>query len=71
MSIAIHKKIVLDKNNKPSEVIISYDEWEKIEELLANQQKNMQKKNLSKYSGILHLEEDPLNFQRRIRSEWQ
>jgi len=32
--IGIHKKIVLDENNNPSEVIIPWDEFQEIEEIL-------------------------------------
>jgi hypothetical protein len=34
MTLAIHKKIVLDEHNKPVEVIIDYAEWTKIERFL-------------------------------------
>lgn len=67
----IHKKIVLDENNNPLEVIIRYDEWKEIEQMLEYRHKIMSRKELKKYIGILHIEEDPLSFQRRIRSEWK
>lgn len=67
----VHKKIVLDENNKPLEVIISYSEWKEIEGMLAYYQKIMHREKLKEYVGILHIEEDPLYFQRRIRNEWR
>jgi hypothetical protein len=67
----IHKKIVLDENNKPLEVIIKYDEWKEIEQILKSHKKVMSKEKLKKHVGILHIKEDPLDFQRRIRSEWR
>lgn len=67
----IHKKIVLDENNRPSGVIINYDDWKDIERVLESQQKIMHRENLKEYAGILHIEEDPLSFQRKIRSEWR
>ena len=67
----IHKKIVLDENNKPLEVIINYDEWKEIERILEYRQKIIHREELKKYVGILHIDEDPLYFQRRIRSEWK
>lgn len=65
-----HKKIVLDENNKPLEVIISYSEWEKIEKIISGVTRRMTKENLNKYAGILNLKEDPLDYQKRLRSEW-
>ena len=67
----IHKKIVLDENNKPLEVIINYDEWNEIEQMLEYRFKIMHREELKKHVGILRIEEDPLSFQRRIRSEWK
>jgi len=68
MSDGIHRKIVVDENNKPLEVIISYDEWLKIENMLTKTQKIMTREKLSKYIGIVNLKEDPLEYQKRIRS---
>ncbi len=66
----IHKKIVFDENNKPTEVIISYDEWIEVEKIISFAAKQMTRKKLYKYSGIITLEEDPLEYQKRIRNEW-
>ena len=71
MSDGIHRKIVVDENNKPLEVIISYDEWLKIENMITKTQKIMTREKLSKYIGIVSLKEDPLEYQKRIRNEWQ
>ena len=71
MSDSIHRKIVVDENNKPLEVIISYDEWGKIEKIITKFAKIMTSEKLSKYVGILNLKEDPLEYQKRIRNEWQ
>ena len=68
MSDGIHRKMVVDENNKPLEVIISYDEWLKIENMLTKTQKIMTREKLSKYIGIVNLKEDPLEYQKRIRS---
>jgi len=70
MNKVIHKKIVFDENNKPLEVIISYDDWKKVEQTLESYTRSILKADLHRYVGILHLEEDPLEFQREIRSEW-
>lgn len=71
MMKTIHKKIVFDENNKPVEVIINYSEWREIETLLGESTKMMSRKRLGDYAGKVHLKEDPMDFQRRIRSEWK
>ena len=71
MSKTIHKKVVLDEQNRPIEVIIDYDEWREIERLLETGRESMNKDRLRKYAGIMHVEEDPLAYQRRVRSEWK
>jgi len=71
MSGTIHKKIVLDEHNKPVEVIIDYDEWTKIERILEPGQHGMVREKLRDYAGIMHIEEEPLVYQRRVRSEWK
>ncbi|MBI3599884.1 MAG: hypothetical protein HY097_04485 [Nitrospinae bacterium] len=67
----VHKKIVLDETNKPVEVIIAYEEWQEIEQLLSIDGKGMSKDRLKAYAGKINLTEDPLDFQRRIRNEWR
>jgi len=67
----IHKKIVLNENNKPVEVIINYDEWQEIERLLESNRPGMVKENLKKYAGTVHIQEEPLEYQRRVRGEWK
>lgn len=71
MSITIHKKIVLNEENKPVEVIISYDEWKKIEHALESVEKGLTREQLKEYAGVLHIEEEPLEYQRKVRSEWK
>jgi hypothetical protein len=71
MQKTIHKKIVLNEKNEPVEVIIDYDEWREIERLLEPGREIMSRASLEKYGGILHVEEEPLEYQRRVRSEWK
>jgi hypothetical protein len=71
MTKTIHKKIVVNENNKPVEVIISYDEWKETERILESGQQGMVREKLKEYAGIVHLEEEPLECQRRMRSEWK
>ena len=70
MGMTIHKKIVVDEENKPVEVIITYDEWKKIERLLKTVEKGLTREQLKEYAGAVHIEEEPLEYQRRVRSEW-
>ncbi len=71
MTKTIHKKIVVNENNKPVEVIISYDEWKEIERILETGRHGMVREKLKEYAGTVHLEEEPLEYQRRMRSEWK
>ena len=68
--LVLNKKIVTDESLKPIAVQINYADWLKIEHLLnlRNAPKNV---DLSSYSGSLQLTEDPLDYQKRIRSEWE
>lgn len=68
---AIHKKVVVNENNKPVEVIINYDEWKEIERILEAGLHGMVRERLKDYAGILHIEEEPLEYQRRMRGEWK
>ena len=71
MGMTIHKKIVMNEENKPVEVIIAYDEWKKIERVLESVKKGLTREELRAYAGAVHIEEEPLEYQRRIRSEWK
>jgi len=71
MGLTIHKKIVLNEHNEPVEVILDYAEWSKIERLLDPVQHGMIREKLKDYAGIMHIEEEPLLYQRRVRSEWK
>jgi len=71
MSMTIHKKIVVNKENKPVEVVITYDEWLKIEQALQSVEKGVSREQLKEYAGAMHIEEEPLEYQRRVRSEWE
>lgn len=68
--IAVRKKIVHDENDQPVEVLISYQDWLEIERLLALKDEEQRYTDLSEFEGVLTLTEDPLEFQRRIRAEW-
>jgi hypothetical protein len=67
--IFLKKKIVTDESMRPIAVLIDYEDWEKIEQILENYQPPTI--DINQFTGTLKREgEDPLEFQRRIRSEW-
>ena len=65
---AIRKKIVTDESNRPIAVQIAYEDWLEIERLLILPTGNTRP--LQEHAGTIHLGEDPLQYQTRIRGEW-
>ena len=65
----IHKRLVTDENMKPVAVQIDYADWLKIEEAMGIQPPTLKTVDLSRYSGVLELTEEPLGYQDRVRSE--
>ena len=68
--IHIKRKIVTDEKMQPVAVLIDYEDWEKIERLLADKTVESPNGALEKYAGCLELKEDPLEYQQRVRREW-
>jgi hypothetical protein len=66
----IRKKVLRDSLERPIAVQIDYADWLEIERSLNLQDEPKEPVDLSAYSGILSLTEDPLEFQRRMRNEW-
>jgi hypothetical protein len=65
-----NKKIVTDASMRPVAVLIDYEDWGKIEKILEDYQTNKSAK-LNRFAGVLRRDrEDPLDFQHRIRSQW-
>jgi PHD/YefM family antitoxin component YafN of YafNO toxin-antitoxin module len=65
------KQIVTDESMRPVAVLIDYQDWQKIEELLeAYELQEKEKVNLSKYAGVINLTVDPLEYQQQVRDEW-
>lgn len=64
----IRKKILTDENNEPIAVQIDYKDWLECEKIL--NLKSPQTIDLSEFSGKISLTEDPLEFQKKIRDEW-
>jgi hypothetical protein len=65
----IRKKIVTDESMQPVAVLIDYEDWQKIEQILEAYQ-SQSEFNLNQYAGVIQLTEDPLQYQQRIRNEW-
>jgi hypothetical protein len=56
---------------RPVAVLIDYQDWQKIEELLeAYELQEKEKVNLSQYAGVINLTVDPLEYQQQVRDEW-
>ena len=65
----IRKKIVTDEAQQPVAVQIDYADWLKIERSLDLPQED-EVTDLSRYSGVISLTEEPLAYQARVRNEW-
>jgi len=66
----IRKKILTDEAQQPVAVQIDYDDWLKIERSLNLQDQETKTTDLSRYSGVISLTEEPLAYQPRVRNEW-
>ncbi len=68
---AIRKNIVTDEAMRPIAVQIDYADWVEIEDSLGLNKKESPIVDPARFAGVIHLAEDPLTFQTRIRGEWQ
>jgi hypothetical protein len=69
--LPINKKIVTDEAMRPIAVLIDYQDWQKIEEILTVYQSQQQTSfDLNKYAGTIRLTQDPLEYQQQVRDEW-
>lgn len=66
----ISKQFLTDEQGHPIGVVIPYDEWLKIEQHLTKSDHASPTSNLQQYAGVIHLTEDPILYQRRMRDEW-
>ena len=66
----IKPRIVLDEHHQPAEVIIPYSDWLLIEQEL-DKTVAAPPFDINRLAGSLKLSEDPIEFQRRMRNEWQ
>ncbi len=68
--LSFHKKIVTDEAMRPVAVLIDYQDWQKIEQILeAYQSQQKEEFNLNKYAGVIKLTQDPLEYQQQVRDE--
>ncbi|MFB8787694.1 MAG: hypothetical protein U7123_02305 [Potamolinea sp.] len=69
--LPFQKKIVTDEAMRPVAVLIDYQDWQKIEQILEAYQLQQQEEfNLNKYAGVIKLNQDSLQYQQQIRGEW-
>lgn len=66
----IHKKLVTDENNRPVAVQFDYEDWLKIERELNLKSPDRVASDINRHAGCLKLTEDPLDYQKRCRDEW-
>ena len=68
--LPVNKKIVTDEAMRPIAVLIDYQDWQRIEQILeAYQAQQKEEFNLNKYVGVIKLTQDPLEYQQQIRDE--
>lgn len=68
--LPVNKKIVTDEEMRPVAVLIDYQDWQRIEQILeAYQLQQIEEFTLNKYAGIVKLTQDPLKYQLQIRDE--
>lgn len=66
----IHKQLVTDEQGRPVGVLIPYEEWLRIEQQLDIASGANGSTQLQGHEGSIHLTEDPVAYQRRLRDEW-
>ncbi|WP_337886145.1 hypothetical protein [Fischerella thermalis] len=60
-----------DEAMRPVAVLIDYQDWQKIEQILkAYELQEQINFDLNKYAGVIKLTQDPLEYQHQIRDEW-
>jgi len=69
--VEIKKQIITNEAMEPIGVIISYEDWQKIEALLENQISRDNSQDLMTFSGTVQLTVEPLDYQQRERNAWQ
>jgi hypothetical protein len=68
--LPVHKKIVTDEAMRPVAVLIDYQDWQRIEQILKAYELQQTNFDLNKYAGVIKLTQDPLEYQQQMRDEW-
>lgn len=66
----LRKQLVTDEQGRPVGVLLPYEEWLRIEQQLALVPGANGNSQLQRHEGSIHLAEDPVAYQRRLRDEW-
>ena len=66
----ISKQFLTDEQGHPIGVVIPYEDWVRIEQHLTKGDHSSPTPHLQQYAGVIHLTEDPILYQRRMRDEW-
>ncbi len=69
--LTIHKKVLLDEAMNPVAVQIDYADWLEIARRLGIESRRGESTALRRFEGAISMTEDPIEFQTRIRQEWQ
>jgi hypothetical protein len=67
------KQILTDERGRPLAVQIAYGDWLAIEQVLAGRlpESSPPAVDVMRFAGLIHSGEPPLEFQHRMRGEWQ
>ncbi len=66
------KKNLTDEAMRPIAVLIDYQDWQKIEQILeAHQLQQKEEFNTNNYAGVIKLTPDHLQYQQLLRDEWR
>jgi len=70
--VKIEKRFLTDENLRPIAVVIDYETWREIERKLGDGWPEKPGADLTPFIGTLKSwPEDPVEYQRRIRDEWE
>jgi hypothetical protein len=67
--LIVNKKIVTDEAMRPVAVLIDYQDWQRIEQILNAYQSQQANFDLNKYAGVIKLTQEPLKYQQQSRDE--
>lgn len=66
----LQKQFVTDEEGRPVGVLVPYEEWLRIERQLGIKAGADGSTGLQRHEGVIHIAEDPVTYQRRLRDEW-